>query len=243
MEFKPHLKRKRSNCQDYHKLLPFPRCNETERYQGLFTGLCVEVANSEHAKITSLHDNGCYGRGSKSRGGPMSGESDETLLLGLEESCLLAYYLKVLEITDKLGNLLDWQAYLAAATTLDKKFVFKLAAYLYLKSKSWIIKSGIKFGGDFLIYKHGPRHYHASFLVLVQTQAQKLCTHYEPKNLKGIQRVAETSDKDVLILKVNQPNDFELLPATPLELKALTIEETVIRRFNYTSFVQTKQKQ
>lgn len=63
------------------------------------------------------------------------------------------------------------------------------------------------------------------------------------KNLKGVQRVAETSDKDVLILVVQQPADFNAALATPESLESLTIDETVIRRFNYTSFVQSKQKQ
>lgn len=69
-------------------------------------------------------------------------------------------------------------------------------------------------------------------------------THYVAKNLKGVQRVAETSDKDVLILMVNQLNDdFDPALCTPASLQSLTIKETVIRRFNSTSFVQSKQKQ
>lgn len=94
-----------------------------------------------------------------------------------------------------------------------------------------------------VIYKQGPRHFHASFLVLVHTSAYISNTHYVGKNLKGAQRVAETSDKDVLILGVNEPKDFDPALPTPAALECLTIDETVIRRFNYTSFVQSKQKQ
>ncbi|EDW03698.1 tRNA-splicing endonuclease subunit Sen2-1 [Drosophila grimshawi] len=242
MEFVPHFKRKRSNSKDKIKIAPFPLCAEGQRgYQGVFTGLCVEVVDTEQARIRTLHDNGCYGKGSCSRGGPVSGEADETLLLGLEEACLLTFFLEVLEIRDVLGNVMDWNSYMQAALEYDKDFPYKLAAYLYLKSKNWIIKSGIKFGGDFLIYKHGPREFHASFLVLVQTPAENIHSHYAAKNLKGVQRVAETSDKDVLVLSVNQFPDFEPKLATPTTLQSLTIQETVIRRFNYSAFVQTKQ--
>lgn len=79
----------------------------------------------------------------------MSGNPIETLLLGLEEACLLAYFLDVLQISDMSGAEMNWQSYLQAALEYDQDFVLKLAAYLYLKSKNWIIKSGIKFGGDF----------------------------------------------------------------------------------------------
>lgn len=149
MEFTPHLKRKRTSCKELLKLAPFPLRDDGQRYKGAFNGLCVEVVDAEHAPIRTLHDNGCYGKGSASRGGPVSGEADETLLLGLEEACLLGYYLGVLEIRDMLGNELSWPAYVQAALDCDRQFVYKLASYLYLKSKNWIIKSGIKFGGDF----------------------------------------------------------------------------------------------
>ncbi|EDW13196.1 tRNA-splicing endonuclease subunit Sen2-1 [Drosophila mojavensis] len=242
MEFTPHFKRKRGNCKDFIKLAPFPPNSNGLRYHGVFNGLCVEVFNTEQNLIKTLHDNGCYGKGSNSRGGPMSGEPDESLLLGLEEACVLAYYLNILEIKDTSNKEIAWQAYVQAALEYDKEFVYKLAAYLYLKSKNWIIKSGIKFGGDFLIYKEGPRQFHASFLVLVHTSDYINHPHYVGKNLKGAQRVAETSDKDVLILRVNEQKDFDPALATPAALESLTIDETVIRRFNYTSFVQSKQK-
>lgn len=243
MEFTPHFKRKRKSSQSYLKLAPFPVCKNGKPYQGVFNGLCVEVRNSEEAQIGTLHDNGWYGKGSKSRGGPISGDSSETLLLGLEEACLLSFFLEALEIIDLSGNKLSWEAYLKSALKYDEQFAYKLAAYLYLKSKNWIIKSGIKFGGDFLIYKHGPCQFHASFLVIVQTPSKHLDSHYVAKNLKGVQRVAETSDKDVLLIRVNKPSHFNITLVTPETLESLTIEETVIRRFNYTSFVQSKQKQ
>lgn len=149
MEFTAHFKRKRKTSQFNLKNSPFPQCVDGRNYQGVFTGLCVEVIDDEQAQIRTLHDNGCYGKGSLSRGGPVSGNPIETLLLGLEEACLLAYFLDVLQIRDMAGVEMSWQAYLQAALEYDQDFVLKMAAYLYLKSKNWIIKSGIKFGGDF----------------------------------------------------------------------------------------------
>lgn len=149
MDFTANFKRKRKTTQFNVKNSPFPQCSDRGHYQGVFTGLCVEVKDSEQAQIRTLHDNGCFGKGSLSRGGPVSGNPIETLLLGLEEACLLAYFLNVLQISDMSGAEMNWQSYLQAALEYDQDFVLKLAAYLYLKSKNWIIKSGIKFGGDF----------------------------------------------------------------------------------------------
>jgi len=146
MQFSFPCKRKR--C--FHKNVnytPFPSCENGERHQGRFTGLSVEIIDPVQAK--SLYDSGCFGKGSKSRGGPASGAEDETLLLGLEESCFLAYYLNTLEITNLAGSSMDFQTFLESAKMLNERFVENLACYLYLKSKNWVIKSGIKFGGDF----------------------------------------------------------------------------------------------
>ncbi|XP_016936307.3 uncharacterized protein Tsen2 isoform X1 [Drosophila suzukii] len=233
MQFSFPCKRKR--C--FHKNVnytPFPSCENGERHQGRFTGLSVEIIDPVQAK--SLYDSGCFGKGSKSRGGPASGDEDETLLLGLEESCFLAYYLNTLEITNLAGSSMDFQVFLEAAKKLNERFVENLACYLYLKSKNWVIKSGIKFGGDFLIYKQSPRLYHASFLVIVQTSCDT--DYYQSKNLKGVQRVAETSDKDVLLLTVHRPKDV----LSPKVLQETTVTETIVRRFNYLTFVQSKQQ-
>lgn len=113
-------------------------------------------------------------------------------------------------------------------------FVSKLLHFSYSKLLS--ILSAV-------IYKQSPCQYHASFLVIVQTPSNTADIHYVAKNLKGVQRVAETSDKDVLVLRINQTYDFDITLVTPESLEFLNIEETVIRRFNYTSFVQSKQKQ
>ncbi|XP_017056425.1 tRNA-splicing endonuclease subunit Sen2-1 [Drosophila ficusphila] len=233
MQYSFHCKKKRCfnksvNCN------PFPSCENGERYQGRFTGLAVEIPDPVQAK--NLYDNGCFGKGSKSRGGLASGDEDEKLLLGMEESCFLAYYLEVLEITSLSGSAIDFHLFMKAAKELNARFVENLACYVYLKSKNWVIKSGIKFGGDFLIYKQSPRLYHASFLVLVQTPSE--IEYYQSKNLKGIQRVAETSDKDVLLLIVNHASDL----TKPLDLGKTTVTETIVRRFNYITFVQSKQQ-
>ncbi|KAI8042000.1 tRNA-splicing endonuclease subunit Sen2 [Drosophila gunungcola] len=233
MQFTFPCKRKRCYNKNF-SFTPFPSCENRNRVQGRFTGLSVEIIDPGGAK--SLYDNGCFGKGSKSRGGPTSGDEDETLLLGMEESCFLAYFLEILDIKSPTGALMDFHMFFKAAIELNERFVENLACYLYLKSKNWVIKSGIKFGGDFLVYKQSPSLYHASFLVIVQMPSD--LDYYKSKNLKGVQRVAETSDKDVLLLTVHKPKDI----AKPEDLQETRVTETIVRRFNYLTFVQSKQQ-
>ncbi|XP_073844856.1 tRNA splicing endonuclease subunit 2 [Musca autumnalis] len=242
MFFVPHLKNKRGIAFD---VLPFPPpCQEA--YIGIFTGISVEICNANDIK--ALYTNGFYGKGSQSRSVPNvvykdaleSVEDDqETLSLSLEESFFLAYYLKILKIQDIDGKELTWQSFKEAASKVNPNFVESLVAYLYLKSKGWVVKSGLKFAGNFLIYRKGPRFFHASFVVVVNIPSNT--KHLEAKQIKGLQRIAETSDKDVLILDIHKPSDFQM--QTLEDVARLDVTESIIKRFNYTSFVQTQRNE
>lgn len=85
-----------------------------------------------------------------------------------------------------------------------------------------------------VVYRKGPRFFHATFVVLVCIPSD--FAHVLSKNFKGLQRIAETSDKDILILEVHKPSDFQL--AIVDNISKLEISEMIVRRFNCTSYVQ-----
>uniref|UniRef100_D3TRD0 tRNA-intron lyase n=1 Tax=Glossina morsitans morsitans TaxID=37546 RepID=D3TRD0_GLOMM len=242
MIFSPNVKSKKGANTKWHTT-PFPTADK--ELIGIFTGLSVEVC--ENADIIELYTNGNYGKGTKSRSTPqiIRIESathnleryEETLALSLEEAFFLSYYLKVLTINNIQDERLEWFEMLQECETINRKFVCNLAAYIYLKSKCWIVKSGLKFGSNFLIYRKGPRFYHASFAVLISCN-NEACAHLVAKNIKGLQRIAETSDKDILLLDVTKPSDFQMRSLE--DISRLAISESVIRRFNYAAFVQKK---
>ncbi|XP_075168051.1 tRNA splicing endonuclease subunit 2 [Haematobia irritans] len=246
MDFAPHIKSKRGGGSRWN-VDPFPPPCPTEGqeyYKGIFTGLSVEVCSTED--IEALYNNGFYGKGSHSRSVPnvlLKNQCDnvtieETLSLGLEEAFFLSYYLRLLKIYDFDGSEIMWSDFIEKVKEIKDNFVESLAAYFYLKSRGWVVKSGLKFAGNFLIYHKGPRFFHASFVVIVNTMPNM--SHLEPKRLKGLQRIAETSDKDVLILDVSKPENFQMKNLD--DIVQLNIAETVIKRFNYTSFVQQTQQ-
>ncbi|XP_050322078.1 tRNA-splicing endonuclease subunit Sen2 [Bactrocera neohumeralis] len=235
MLFTPIIKQKKGGNKSS---LP-PPLPDGSSVIGVFTGISVEVCGAED--IRKIYENGFFGKGSKSRGAPKlvtTGTIDDTesLSLELEESAFLAYFLGILRIHDIQCNEMQFREFLEAAKNVNSHFLECLGSYLYLKSKGWVIKSGIKFGGNFLIYKRGPRYNHASFIIFVHIKSDT--KDISIKDLKGLQRIAETSDKDVLLLEVSKPND--LTYNTISDIAALKISETIIRRFNSTSFVQSQ---
>ncbi|CAD6998858.1 unnamed protein product [Ceratitis capitata] len=237
MLFTPVIKRKKGAGRNA-LVPPFP--DKHAIVKGVFTGLSVEVYDTE--SIKAIYENGFYGKGSKSRGAPQVVTRNvtdvaECLTLELEEAAFLAYIFGALSIQNIENNEVKWAEFLNAAQTINSQFIESFACYMYLKSKGWIIKSGIKFGGNFLIYKKGPRFHHASFIVFVR---QKTTDQYiSTKDIKGLQRIAETSDKDVLILEVSKPKTLTFNAIS--EISTLKISEIIVRRFNSTTFVQTQE--
>jgi hypothetical protein len=73
----------------------------------------------------------------------------EALHLTLEEAFFLSFGLGCLQVIDLFGNCLSldgmWQLFCKS----QKDFIQKYVTYHYFRSKGWVVKPGIKFGGDF----------------------------------------------------------------------------------------------
>lgn len=75
---------------------------------------------------------------------------EESLVLFLEEAFFLQQSLRCLKIVDfALNSELSTDDFLGVCSTLNKNFVLHFVVYHYYRSKGWIVKSGLKFGGDF----------------------------------------------------------------------------------------------
>lgn len=77
---------------------------------------------------------------------------EETLVLTLEESFFLHNTLKCLQIMAVNGKEMQTSDILMKYCSLKPHFWTHFVAYSYLKSKNWIVKCGLKFGGDFRKY-------------------------------------------------------------------------------------------
>nr|AEB54652.1 tRNA_splicing nuclease 2 [Procambarus clarkii] len=50
----------------------------------------------------------------------------------------------------------------------DPKFPIKYAVYHHYRTKGWVVKSGLKFGADWVLYPVGPPFYHSQYTIMIQ---------------------------------------------------------------------------
>ncbi|KAH0564061.1 tRNA-splicing endonuclease subunit Sen2 [Cotesia glomerata] len=163
----------------------------------------------------------------------------ETLLLSFEETFFLMFGLGCLQLMDYQDKVIS----IADAWThfnQDKLFLPRYIVYHYFRSKGWVVKSGLKYGSDFMLYKQGPPYYHASYLVVVETvdadtliRDDSRCTRkMDWKNLYELNRLCEVTAKELLIAQVLWPSSVSLTNPVPLEsLSEFTVRELLWRRW------------
>uniref|UniRef100_A0A1B0CEJ7 tRNA-intron lyase n=1 Tax=Lutzomyia longipalpis TaxID=7200 RepID=A0A1B0CEJ7_LUTLO len=177
------------------------------KHTGILKDFLVEIENEDSVK--DLQENGCFGTRISRRKAEESHEK-EILLVSKEEAFFMQFCLKCLTISNKDGKILSTEDVFDVFRKQKRNFISTFIAYCYLKSKRWIVKSGLKFAGDFLLYKESPQAYHSSYVVSVQDDNPENTdqTSFTGRDLQGFHRVAEASGKDVLILTVRYPKEF-----------------------------------
>lgn len=113
-------------------------------------------------------------------------QNQEHLQLSLEEAFFLAYGLGVLNVYDgpathpspsiisapSLFALFRRFSYFPSRDSLlsyepDDKFIVSYVVYHHFRSLGWVVRSGVKFGVDYILYNRGPVFSHAEFAVVV----------------------------------------------------------------------------
>ncbi|CAN7067446.1 unnamed protein product [Brassica rapa subsp. trilocularis] len=120
--------------------------------------LAVEPEQAE------LLDRCCFGRL------VLSAEKDKKWIqLSFEEAFYLLYNLKCIKIYLQgrcLENEVDTWMYMKSQRP---NFPIFFKAYSHLRSKNWVLRSGLQYGVDFLAYRHHPSLVHSEYSVLVQS--------------------------------------------------------------------------
>ncbi|XP_030040380.1 tRNA-splicing endonuclease subunit SEN2 [Manduca sexta] len=146
----------------------------------------------------------------------------EKLILSLEEAFFLTYGLGCLKVVNN-NNILNIEDCWALFTTTDKRFIPKYVVYHYFRSKGYIVKPGIKFGGDYLLYKDGPGINHADYIVVVKHEN----IHNDWTSVLGHVRMANSTVKEVLIAEVTKSCESIKLPE---ELSSYSVREILLTR-------------
>ena len=108
-------------------------------------------------------------------------ENQEHLQLNLSEAFFLTYALGILQIraqatsalltSETLFTLFRQHCYFPAREPQDLQpddpFVLQYVAYHHFRSLGWVVRPGIKFGVDWLLYLRGPVFSHAEFAIIV----------------------------------------------------------------------------
>ncbi|GAD91984.1 tRNA-splicing endonuclease subunit Sen2 [Paecilomyces variotii No. 5] len=107
--------------------------------------------------------------------------NEEHLQLSNEEAFFLAYGLGVLQVFDEQKSVISTASLLSLfrrhsyfpprelSTGLepDDPFMLSYVVYHHYRSLGWVVRSGVKFGTDYLLYNRGPVFSHAEFALVI----------------------------------------------------------------------------
>lgn len=131
-------------------------------------------------------------------------------------------------------------------TRFDNPFLIHYALYHHYRSLGWVVKGGIKFCVDYLLYKRGPVFSHAEFAIVLcpvyEDPSDRDTSPYDLQNvdpfswswLSTINRVNSQVQKTLVLTYVTipamnrLPNDVLQSPAC---LTHYSIREVIVRRF------------
>ncbi|EWC47507.1 hypothetical protein DRE_00475 [Drechslerella stenobrocha 248] len=160
-------------------------------------------------------------------------DNQEHLQLTFSEAFFLAYSLGVLSVTtgssheilsirDLLRTFLRFCSFpplpesSVSLSNLnpDSSFLVTYVAYHHFRSLGWVVKSGVKFSVDFLLYKRGPVFSHAEFAVLVIPSYTRWQNRDDPNHgwdwLHSVTRVNSQVKKTVVLVYVDVPTPAEV---------------------------------
>lgn len=126
---------------------------------------------------------------------------DKNIQSPLELSIMEAAYLveKGLIRVIYTGRLLDYNELLDIGSSRVSKFKALYSVYRDLKQRGFIVRRGLKFGCDYLVYRYGPGIDHAPFGVLVYSSNEEI----DPVELIRAGRLLHSVRKKLIIAIVN----------------------------------------
>eukprot|EP00118_Oscarella_pearsei_P003715 m.15452 g.15452 ORF g.15452 m.15452 type:complete len:359 (+) comp26389_c0_seq1:150-1226(+) len=169
---------------------------------------------------------------------------EEYLQLSLCESFFLVFGFGCLVVRDLDGRELSAARLWHSCHVTQPGFVQAYVAYHYLRSKGWVVRTGEKYGVDYLVYKHGPAYYHSNAAILVRMVDEKTqeliaggdarlpSVPFTWQYLAGVNRINSAVAKDLILLHVLKPSDVSDEDMKhPDCLHRFGVQEVVLRRW------------
>ena len=139
---------------------------------------------------------------------PVVFENQEHLQLSQEEAFFLVYGLGVLQIfcddsdtvlpASSLLPLFRRHSYfpphsISSPAEPDDPFMLSYAVYHHFRSRGWVVRSGVKFSVDYLLYNRGPAFSHAEFAVVILPSYSHPYWNETEEQRKDLERRSERS--------------------------------------------------
>ncbi|XP_019614705.1 PREDICTED: tRNA-splicing endonuclease subunit Sen2-like [Branchiostoma belcheri] len=198
------------------------------------------VSDTEHGQENyGVRPKDCANQEDKISGSEDQSRVGEFLQLSLEEAFFLSYGLGCLSVLDGSGRPMTlvemWQRF----SQTQHDFIQNYIVYHYLRSKGWVPRAGVKYGAPWVLYRKGPRFYHSSYSVVVQTvdgdrltpsRGLSCCRSWHL--LAGMDRITQHVGKEVLLCFVVRPADLtEEEETSPSCISRFRVQEVVMKRW------------
>ncbi len=169
-----------------------------KKARGYLLGLRVVVPNEEDSvRIYSL---GFYGKPFGVRK-PGPREYREVLELSFVEALYLCEQ-GFLEVVDENNNVITCTELLEKGKKRISNFELLYKVYKDLRSKGFVVRSGLKFGSDYSLYRQGPGVDHAPFLVHVFKKGDRI----DPIEIVRAGRLSHSVKKKFIMAVVDGNN-------------------------------------
>ncbi|CAN6975715.1 unnamed protein product [Brassica oleracea var. botrytis] len=149
--------------------------------------------------------------------------------LSFEEAFYFLYILKCIKLTLQgrcLENEVDTWMYMRSKRP---NFPVFFKAYSHLRSKNWVLRSGLQYGVDFVAYRHHPSLVHSEYSVLVQSGDSDRLRVWS--DVHCAVRLSGSVAKTLLTLHVSGNSNQEDLNL-PTCLENYRVEEQTISRWS-----------
>ncbi|EXB98580.1 tRNA-splicing endonuclease subunit Sen2-2 [Morus notabilis] len=126
--------------------------------------------------------------------------------LGMEEAFYLSHSLKCLKILNKDECLMNDQQLWQHMKSKKPTFPDFYKAYSHLRAKNWVVMSGVRYGVDFVAYRHHPALVHSEFAVLVFSEGDGVANERLRvwSDIHCTTRLCSGVVKTLLVLEINK---------------------------------------
>ena len=117
----------------------------------------------------------------------------------------------------------------------NNRFIETYTCYCHFREARWTPKTGLKYGADFLLYKHGPEVHHSSYAVHVCENGESDGGRFSWQDIAVSVRVNEAARKEVMVCSVEIPANCQesVLHRPPeiQEIREFKLSCTIVKRW------------